>query len=160
MIDYETFHEMRERMLIRPMKEAIEAPILGDYSYHYTPNIFILSKKENRKFYQERNKRTRSHAHRRLQLIDVVAFINFKRKITRRVDEDQLPELYRHLKGKKSKSYAEFESLLSIEEEPNSEVQTSETPAGRNSLELSIDQIKIFDHFLRCHNISRISQKY
>lgn len=97
---------MRERMLIKPIKEAIEAPILGDYSYHYTPNIFILSKKENRKFYQERTKRTRSNTHKHLELIDVVAFINFKRKITKRVDEDQLPELYKHLKGKNSKSYA------------------------------------------------------
>ncbi len=97
------------------MKEAIEAPILGDYTYHYTPNIFLLSKKENRKFYQERSKRARSHIHRRLKLIDVIAFINFKRKITRRVDEEQLPELYKHLKGKNTKSYAEFESLLSVE---------------------------------------------
>lgn len=45
MVDYETFHEMRERMLVNPIKEAIEVPILKDYSYHYTPNIFILSKK-------------------------------------------------------------------------------------------------------------------
>ena len=45
MIDYETFHEMREKMLISPIKESIEAPILNDSTFHYTPNIFILSKK-------------------------------------------------------------------------------------------------------------------
>jgi hypothetical protein len=94
---------------------------LKDYTYHYTPNIFILSKKENKKFYQDRSKRNRSHIRKHLELIDVIAFINFKRRITRKVDEEQLPELYKHLISKKSKSYAEFESLISIEEEPNIE---------------------------------------
>ena len=39
-------------------------------------------------------------------MTDVIAFNNFKRKFTRRPDEDQLPKTYKHLKGKKNKSYA------------------------------------------------------
>ena len=56
MVDYESFHEMREKMLLIPMKESIEGPSLRDSSYHYSPNIFILSARCKIKEKQKRNK--------------------------------------------------------------------------------------------------------
>lgn len=59
MIDYEGFHEMREKMLLLQMKQAIEAPSLKDPSYHFTPNIFILTCRHSRQSKQNRKKNDR-----------------------------------------------------------------------------------------------------
>lgn len=148
-------------MLINPIKESIEVPVLKDYSYHYTPNIFILSKKENKKFYQERSKRLRKTKRTKLELIDVVAFMNFKRRLTK-VDEDyeERNSNNKIVKGK-PRTYTEFESLISIEDEPLGDSFVDEQkPTEKGSLELNIDQIKIFDHFLKWSNINHLASKY
>lgn len=59
MIDYESFHEMRERMLLFLIKEAIEAPSLKDPNLHFTPNIFILTCRHSKQLRQKRRKADR-----------------------------------------------------------------------------------------------------
>ena len=71
MVDYESFHEMREKMLLYSIKESIEAPTLKDSNYHFTPNIFILSCKNNNKSLHKRQKITRKKK-RGFLLIDKV----------------------------------------------------------------------------------------
>lgn len=118
MIDYESFHEMREKMLLYSMKEAIEAPSLKDSSYHYTPNIFILSSRCNLKAKQKRKKVDRKKK-RGFLLVDRVKTQLEKEGYT--VNQDE--ESYLDDSDVKDKvvNIDDFDSLLSVDLEGQNE---------------------------------------
>lgn len=70
MIDYESFHQMREKMLVFNLKDAIEAQALKQFYFHYSPNKYILISKNGKKYHQSRAKSDRSSLKRFLFFLD------------------------------------------------------------------------------------------
>ncbi len=139
--DFESFNELRERMLLMRRVEGVEAPSVRDIERHYMPNIYLLTKKVK---YVKQERQAARRTNRRMDM-KVITFKHYQNKTLLMIPHSIAEE--------------EYDSHASLDLEDRGPLQQRKN-ATRCGKEVEIDQSKVFVSFLKSFNVSVVAVDY